>query len=188
MLFRSENRILFFRAQGLLALDWFADLDALNIQQTMETLTNEVYAIYKNTDGRTLRTDVATDVFSENRYGLTRIGAAADGGTDQTTAEATRDALAEAQSDSIPRGSFSFQRIFDSSGAEYPLWMVRSGDTISLRNLTANSGDTIDRVTRFRVINTEYDVDNNILNVQPNFDIPTYNRFWISPGGGRVFG
>ena len=55
----------------------------------------------------------------------------------------------------------------DAAGARYPLWLVRSGDTMTIRNLPPNVSTSIDRIRTFRITHTSYDAFADTLDVEP---------------------
>ena len=161
-----DNRVLFFRPRGDAARAWYVDVTDLTVARTLEDLINIVYAIYKDASGRRLVTAGASSPGSISRYGLSR--------TDHVTADTTssgqagihRDALLYDHKDPLPRASVSFEAVYDAAGARYPLWMVRSGDSITIRNFPPSVSTTIDRVRTFRISHTIYTFATRTLQIE----------------------
>lgn len=168
-----EGRALFFRPQGSAAKAWYVDVTDLSITRTLEDLSNSVYATYKDARGRTLRTANATDSASITRYGLTRRSNIAADTTSSTQAGVQVSAQLADHADPKPRASIHFEAIYDAYGARYPLWLVRAGDTITIRNIPPSLSSSIDRVRTFRVTHTNYNVFADVLDVEPEAPQPT---------------
>jgi hypothetical protein len=161
-----EGRQLYFRPQ-IQQRDWYVDATDLSIVRTLERLANNVYATYQDTNGRTLRTAIVGDSASVARYGLVRRAHVTAETTSATQAEARRGAALQDRKDPLPRATIQFNAVYDAAGAWYPLWLVRSGDTITIRNLPPNLSTSVDRIRTFRITHTAYDVMANVLAVEP---------------------
>lgn len=168
-----EKQVLFFRPQGDAALHWYVDADELTLDSTLESLVNAVYGLYQDPNGRTLRTDINTDVNSVTRYGITRQGSVSERTTSQTKAELTRDTFLAQNKTIAPRASLTLYGLFDAAGARYPLWMARAGDTLTIRNLPPTLSSEIDKIRTFRISRKSYDIDTDILTPVPEYPIPT---------------
>lgn len=167
-----ENRRLHLRPRGSTARAWYVDASALQIERTIEALRNSVYAVYADGNNVQQRTAVATDADSVVRYGVTRRTAVSAQTTSATQAGVIRDtALADAK-DPMPRSSIRFDRLFDASGARWPGWMCRSGDTLTIRNLPPTLSTSLDRVRTFRVSETRYSAETRVLDVTPESALP----------------
>ncbi len=168
-----DNQLLYFRPQGDGALTWYVDVDELILDSTLETLVNQAYALYQDANNRAQRTTVASKADSYAQYGLYRRGVAqADKTTSATKADTARDTLLTDQATMAPRAQLTLYGLFDATGSRYPLWMLRSGDTVSIRNLPPMLGSEIDRIRTFRVTRKVYDVDNDLLTPTPEFALP----------------
>ena len=167
-----ENRILHFRPRGSSGRAWYVDVSALEVERTIEALRNSAYAKYQDADNRVLRTAVSADADSVARYGLTRRGFVDVDTTSATQAGTHRDAFLQDRKDPIPRSAITFDAIYDASGARWPLYAPRSGDTLTIRNLPPTLGAGIDRVRTFRLARTEYDADSDVLHVEPESPLP----------------
>lgn len=175
-----ENQQLHFRPKGSNARAWYVDVSSLEVERTIDQLINAAYGVYQEQSGRNLRTDVATNSFSVSRYGITRRGpvrasATIDPSVDTESADAEliRDTYLADKSNPPPRSVLVFSEVFDASGTRWPLWAVRSGDTITARNLSPVLSTDIDRIRTFRIAETDYDADANKLSVVPESNLPT---------------
>ncbi len=161
-----EGRVLHFRPRGGAARAWYVDVTDLGIARTLEDLSNSVYAVYQDAKGRQLRTTANTDSASVTRYGITRRGNIGADTTSSAQAAVQRDAQLADHKDPLPRATVAFEAVYDASGARWPLWMVRSGDTITIRNLPPNVSTTIDRVRTFRISHTICDLTARTLEIE----------------------
>lgn len=168
-----EDRRLHVRPRGANGRTWYVDVGSVRIERTLDQLRNSAYAVYQDASNRTLRSTASTNAASVARYGLTRRAPVTASTTSATQATTHRDALLEDREDPQPRARFVVDEVFDSMGARYPLWLVRSGDTIVARNLPPNLSTEIDRIRRFRVSETEYNANNDRLSVTPESPLPS---------------
>jgi hypothetical protein len=163
-----EGRQLFFRPQGG-GRTWYVDATDLSIARTIEQMANSIRAAYTDANGRRQSTDVNTDTISVSRYGLRRVIVPSADTTNVTLAGTIRDTALADHRDPLPRASIPF----DATGARYPLWLVRAGDTITIRNLPPNLSGSVDRIRTFRITHTSYDAMTNTLTVEPELPRPT---------------
>ena len=168
-----RNRRLYFRRRGSAARRWIIDATGLDIQQSRELLANRAYARYQDASGRTLRTANANDTVAQNRFGLVRQRLIDADGTSQTTAEQLRDTFLEDNANPRPRAGVAFDRLYTEQGQQAPLWMVESGDIVTIRNLPPGLGADVDRIRTFYVAETEYDVDRRFMRIVPEEPLPT---------------
>lgn len=167
-----EDRQLFFRPQGG-GRAWYVDATDLSVARTLEQLYNSVRAAYQDANGRTQRTTSTSDTASIAKAGLLRAAAVASSTTSATQAGVERDAALQDHKDPLPRASIAFDAVYDASGGRYPLWLVRSGDTITIRNLPPTLSTSVDRIRTFRITHTSYDVFSGVLTVEPELPPPT---------------
>lgn len=160
---------LFFRPRGSDSRDWYVDAAELEVERSLADVWNSAYARYD--DGASV-TATATDSQSVTRYGLTRRHALDSRTTDTTAAQRERDAALADGATPIPRASVPITHVYTAAGTCGPLWGVRSGDTITLRNLPPNAGSDIDRIRTFRISETRYRCDTNTLDVTPEAPLP----------------
>lgn len=162
-----EDRKLFFRPQGSASRAWYVDATDLSVVRTLEDLANSSYAIYADANGRALRTAPVGDAASQARYGLVRRTAISADTTSATQAGVQASAALADTKDPKPRATIQFEAVYDAAGARYPLWLVRAGDTMTIRNLPPNISTSIDRIRTFRITHTSYDAVADTLEVEP---------------------
>jgi len=168
-----DDQQLHLRVRGSTARAWSVDAGSLDVQRSLETLANAAYGIYQDAIGWTQRTAVATDASSIARYGLTRRAAVPTQTTSSTQAGVHRDAYLEDRSTVQPRASITIPALYGAEGSQWPLWMARSGDTITIRNLPATLSLDVDRIRTFRIAGTEYHCDMDMLTVTPESPRPS---------------
>lgn len=161
-----EGRVLAFRPRGDAAKVWYVDVTDLSIARTLEDLANSVYGVYQDTSNRTLRTAANTDNASVTRYGLTRRQSLSADTTSSTQVGIQRDAQLADHKDPLPRASVAFRAVYDAAGSRWPLYLVRSGDTITIRNLPPSISTSIDRVRTFRISHTRYSLSDRTLDIE----------------------
>jgi hypothetical protein len=181
-----ENRMLHFRPRGSQGRAWYVDVSELELERTIDMLSNAAYALYQDESNRPLRTAVATDADSIARYGLTRRAKVDASTTSATQAGVHRDAFLDDRADPIPRIGIRFARLFDASGALWPNWMARSGDTVTIRNLPPTLSTAIDRIRTFRVSETRYAVDTNVIELVPESPLPSLETLMVRREEGIV--
>lgn len=167
-----RRRRLYLRPRGDAARTWYVDARRLEVQRSLEALVNSAYAVYQDASGTTTRGAVSTDSASVNRYGLTRRAAVEAQTTSSTQANVHRDAFLADHKQPLPRSSLTFSEVFDASGTRAPLYLVRAGDTIIIRNIPPALTNDIDRIRRFRLSRTECDLIAGTLTVEPELPLP----------------
>lgn len=168
-----ENQAVHFRPRGSAGQSWSVDSERLVVDGTLAQLFNSAYGVYQDASNRTLRTAVSDDDASQARYGLVRRAAVAARTTSSTQAGVHRDAFLADRSDLTPRGDVEVDLLMDATGAIYPKWMARSGDTFTLRNLPPVLSESIDKIRTFLLAETAYDVDNDVIKPVPESPIPS---------------
>lgn len=169
----SEGRSLYFRQRGSAGRDWFVDASVIELERSLDKLYNSGYGIYTGDSNQKLNTATSTDTDSVTRYGVTRQAAIGTDFYDATLAGVARDTFIASNSVATPRAKIRFSNIFDASGGKYPLWNVRSGDTITVRNLPPTVSIDVDYIRTFYVVATRYDADNDTLETELNKDLPS---------------
>ena len=177
-----ENQELFFRPRGGVGQAWYVDVTTLELERSLAGLFNSVYAVYQDVSNRMLRTAVASDTTQVAVVGMTRRQAVGARTTSATNAARVRDAALNATKDPLPRADIRFDAVYTASGARSPLYNVRSGDTITLRNLPPNLSADIDRIRTFRIGRTDYDCISGVLSVEPEAPLPTLPAIVASLG------
>ena len=173
-----DRRELFFRARGSAGRHWYVDALEINeLTRSLEVVVNRVYTVYRDADGgRTLRTDVANDTDSQTKYGVVRRAPVASQTTDQTEAEAHRDNALEKTANQQALADIRFDRLYDDGGGAWPLYLARSGDTVTVRNLPPTLSTAIDNIHTFVISETEYDAETGELSISPERAAPTIAR------------
>lgn len=169
-----EDRLLYFRERASAGLTWYVNARGiLEAQRSLERIANSAYATYKG-EGRTLRTAVADDDFSQSRLGLVRRDYVKAGTTSQTEAETHRDAMLSDRADDYPRISIEIERLEDAAGGVWPLYHVRAGDTVVFRDLLPYALSPEGGLATFVVGETEYDADEpNRVSLLSREPVPT---------------
>lgn len=165
-----ENEMLHFRPRGSAGRTWYTDLLNPDIERSLSQLINSVYARY---DSGASVTATATDTESVTRYGVTRRQALSSRTSDPTQADRERDAALDDRSAPIPRATIQIQRIVTASDTLAPKYMVRSGDTLVIRNLPPETSALVDRIRTFRIAETRYTADTDTLEVVPESPPPS---------------
>jgi hypothetical protein len=174
-----DNQSLYVQNQGYRSNTWYVDISDLSVERTLDTLYNSVYAVYKNANNDTVRTSATSDSASIVRYGLTRR-TSIDVDTTSAIQAGIQQAMVLADKKEPPaKATIEFSKIYDSQGVVQPLWVAKAGDTVFIRNLPPDTSTTIDRIRSFRLSRTEYDVDVNVLTVEPEEPQDTL-AFWLA--------
>lgn len=167
----EETQRLYFRARGSRARVWYTDAVELDLGSTLDTLVNQTYSVYRAAGGGIRRTADADSDQSQALYGLVRRNFNAVSTTSQTQAEAQRDAYLGERGVITPRMAVVTSGLYDAADVEYPLWALRPGDELVLRNLPPTLTTSVDKIRRFRVKRKEYDVSRNILKPVPELEL-----------------
>ncbi|MCP4429094.1 MAG: hypothetical protein GY803_31805 [Chloroflexi bacterium] len=168
-----EGQRLHFRERGSQGRIFYVDVTSLKVQRSLAALRNSTYATYQDANGRTLRTDVANDGQSIERFGLTRRAAVRVQTTSQAQAEAHRDAFLNDNTKYVIRAQVEFERLYTESGALVPLYELRAHDELILRNLPPTLSADLDQIRRFRVGHTSYATSPPKMRIEPAVPIPT---------------
>lgn len=167
-----DDRRLHFRPRGGQRY-WYVDVTAApELQRSIESLRNSAYVVYRSDDGRSLRTGNVGDADSQARYGLVRRGMVNVQTTSLTEAQTHRGTFLADRATLAARAEVSFDRLYDEAGALWPLWSIRAGDTVTMRNLPPTLSTDIDRIRTFRVAETEYDAASGTLSIAPEEPLP----------------
>jgi hypothetical protein len=167
-----DNRQQFyFRPRGAAGQTWNVFVDNLSVTEDLGDVQNSAYGVYTDASGRrNLRTDTAVNQDSINRYGMTRRKALSTRTTSEAQSEKERDAFLEDAKRYAVRADVTFARITDAAGTQQPLYKINAGDTLRLQNLPPALSPDLDYLREFLVDFVEYDVERNIIVVEP--DIP----------------
>ena len=167
-----ENRQLHLRVRGQPrgTGTWTRSLD---VERSLATLANAAYGVYQDANSQTQRTTTATDADSIARFALTRRAAVAASTTSSTQAGVQRDAYLADRATPPNRADIRIPALYDSQGGRWPLWLARSGDTITIRNLPLTLSLDVDRIRTFRITETSYSCDTDELQVTPEMPPPS---------------
>lgn len=169
----TSGQLLYFRPQNSASRTWYIDVSEIDVQRTIDTLFNNVYATYQEAGGRRLRGSPVTDATSLTRYAVNRQKALAVQTTSVTQATIQANAALADAKDPKPRSALTVDRIYDANGAWWPLYYVRAGDTMVIRNLPPTLSVAIDRIRIFRLTRAEYHFDDATLTIEPESPLPT---------------
>jgi hypothetical protein len=186
----GANRLLYYRPQGSAARTWYIDVSDLDVQRSIDGLFNSVYAAYQDAHNRTIRPTASADSASISRYGVTRrLAINANTGSSAQAAIQQAAALAD-NKDPRPRSGVTISRVFDASGARWPLYAPVAGDTMVIRNLSPTLSTAIDRVRIFRLTRTEYHADSDTLVIEPESPLPSLSALLarVLPSGTGFHG
>jgi len=179
-----HNQLLHFREKGSWGKTYYVDVTSLQVQKSLEPLRNSAYGAYQDANGRTLRTDVADDEFSQEQHGLIRRTAVSVRTTDETQAEAHRDAYLADNSTYAIRASVVFTALYNESGGRVPLTALRAHDTIVLRNLPPMVSADVATIREFMLARCEYQAAPEVIWVEPDVPIPTLVTMIAREGAG----
>lgn len=169
----DEDQRLYLRPQDSNATQtWFVDVADLQVQQTIDQLVTSTYGVYQRADGFTLRTSNLTDANAVTRYGLTRRRAIQASTNNVTVATRIAQTALNDNNVTVPRATFTTTRVYTASGANAPVWFVRAGDTVTIRNLPAVFGADIDRIRTFRLFDVEIDATTGTISMTPETPLP----------------
>jgi hypothetical protein len=168
-----DNQRLYFRRQGSAARTWYIDISAIDVQRLLDQMSNSIYGLYQDANGRTLRTASTSDATSIARYGVTRRQALSVSTTSATQALLQQSSALADGKDPKPRSEVVIDKVFDANGSRWPLWSVAAGDTVIIRNLAPTLSTAIDRIRVFRLSRATYDVDSDTLAIEPETPRPT---------------
>lgn len=182
-----EGQALYFRQRGSAGRAWYVDATSLKLERSLDKLYNSVYATYTNGTNTTNRTAASTNSSSVTRYGITREAAVNSDKKDATIAAYERDTFLADNDDATPRAQIEFSSVYDGSGGKWPLYMVRAGDSITIRNLPPTIITTVDKIRTFYVARTEYSANTDTLTIEPSAFTPTIDN-QISSGNGSAQG
>ena len=167
-----EDKRLFFGSPDS-GRTFVVDVAELVLESSFDEVANRVYATYTEAAGRVRRTAVANDLPSQEKLGVIRMQTTAAETTSATEAETWRDALLDDSGAYALRADVVFERLYTSSGVEVPLYALRAGDALTMRNLPPALGQAVDSIRTFRIGATKFDNDNYALAAEPDVPTPT---------------
>lgn len=168
-----NDRCLYYRPQNSAGRTWYVDISDLNVQRTIDSLANNVYADYQDAFNRTLRSATNADTTSVTRYGLIRQRMVSVPTVNSSQATTQRDAYLADNKDPKPRSGLTVQQVYDATGQRWPLQWVRAGDTMIVRNLPPTLSVSIDKIRVFRLTRAQYQPDTDALAIEPELPLPS---------------
>jgi len=148
---------------------WYVDVPAIDLQKTIDALSTTIYTKYVDENGRTLRTDTASNAQSIVKNGIDRTYAARANTTSETQAELIRDAELDERGETRPRAAVIVTKLYNASGGGVPLIEARSGDRLTIRNLP-NIGAELDNIQTFTIDRTR--LAGGELEIVPSRELP----------------
>jgi len=152
---------------------WYMDADQVTVERTLDGTFNSVYATFSGPLGSTGRTAAAVSQPCIERSGLTRQRAVRVNTSSQTFAEAVRDLTLETECKGMVRADIKTLGVYNEAGVKYPMYSVRAGDTMIIRNLPPDTYPEIDKIRSFRVMSTRYDCERDELTPVPDEGLTT---------------
>jgi len=168
-----EGRRLHFRPRGSAARTWYIDIAEPEIERSLETLFNSAYGLYEDANGKRAATATATDQASVNRNALTRRDAINAHTRLSAVAVNVRDLFINEHKDAPARAKITPIAVYDAAGARWPKYVMKSGDVAVVRNIPSALSVLLDHLRSFRVLDTDYDVDSDGLEITPDFRLPS---------------
>lgn len=167
-----DNRLLTFASTSTGASTYTVDASDITIEPSLDPVYNQVYATYQEASGRTRRTAAATNTDSVRVRGITRQNAVPASTTNATAAEIVRNVGLADTANPTPRLSIAFERLYTDQGAPVPLWMVRAGDRLRVRNLQPSTGGLLEQARLITVARTTYDLATGRMQIEPANPLP----------------
>lgn len=168
----QDDRALYLRPRGMTGRTWYVDASKIDVKRTLDRLYNSVYAVYQDAGDTTQRTAVATDGASVQRFGLARRRALAVNTSSVAQATAHRDVALRDGKDPTPQAGIDVPAIYDAQGERWPLWSVRTGDTLVVRTLAPGISAEVDRIKTLVVRGSRYDLLSDTLAITPEQPLP----------------
>lgn len=167
------GRLLRFAPLGDGGRTWYVDAASITVQLSRENLFNDAYTVYQDAAGQALRTAVNPSTTSVARYGLTRRQMVSVSGSNALQANAARDTAITQGAYPPPKVQVHFDAVYDGSGGRWPLYLIRPGDTLFIRNLPPTLSTTVDQIRSFVIARVEYHLDDDTISVEPLDPLPT---------------
>lgn len=153
--------------------EWMIDVEDLEIQQSLASYVNRVYARYRDATGRTLRTARQSRLGFALTGTLQRTGYV-DVDTHIRAGAEARALVAARDSDQIATSyKFVVKSLYTPSGISAPLTAIEPGHVVGIRNLPPGRGGQRDPFVSFRVATVEIDLATGRLTIEPEHPVPT---------------
>ncbi len=178
-----DDKVPYFTQRGT-AVTWQANLrdangGAVPLTRSLKEIWNEVSIIYQYGGNRVLSGSVVGTA-SQTAYGR-RVKWLTGGSAVAAVAEGIRDTYLNVHKDSPQQANIQLTgRIRGAAtgnqNVAMPLWRVRAGDRIRLKDLVpvaTTATDTMDGLRIFHILETRYDYDSDTLTITPDNPSPT---------------
>lgn len=168
------GRQLSFAALGAVGNTYYIDAAGLELVRDIGEMANTVYAVYQAKDGRTLRSSSNTNATSLSQFGAYRQAVANVRTTDLAEAQSVRDAVLAQRATYALQATVQFDRMYTAAGGIVPVYRLRAGDTLVVRNLPPSVAG-LDNVRSFRLARTRYTAGGGgeSIDVEPESPVPT---------------
>lgn len=163
-----EDRRLVVQPQGFNAVEWWVDALDLEVELDFDDVVTAAYTTYNQPGRGTRRTAEATNTAAT----LVRTAHLDINSSSQALAETLRDTHLNDNRQARPRAVLRAIGIYDRAGVQQPLYAVRGGDIINVRNLPPDLGE-LENIRRFRVARTKYNAELDALEPEPETAVPT---------------
>jgi hypothetical protein len=175
-----EGKIFWFEAKPT-TISWNCSIrdlapDGLNLGRDLEEVWNHEGATYAVADNRST-TAFADNLSSQTKYALIRSRVLNMGNVDATIAAAARDADLVERGDGPQNSSFRLNGYVyggaaGNMGVRTPLWPLRAGKIMQIADMvpsgTMIDTPSVDALRTFLIAETNYEVDANMMTVQPD--------------------
>lgn len=168
-----ESQRLYWRPQASQGKHWYVDVTRLELERSLNEVQNSFYGVYSGVSGQRLRTDVADDMVSQAQWSLVRRGLLQVRTSSESEAETFRDVALENAVGLQVRAAIDFAHVYDDGGADYPLYVLRAGDTLTMRNLPPTLSVEIDNIRTFLIGFAEFNSVDGTIRLEPMTPVPT---------------
>jgi hypothetical protein len=168
---RVWDRNLIFEPNDTEQQTYYIDAEILEVQRSFDSVATRTYAVYQTASNRKLRTATAQNGMAYTLFGVNRDVVTNAQTTSATEAESWRDTLLSDRSNLFVRALVRFDKLLSETGQVVPLWSVRAGDRIVIRNVPIDIRPASD-IRAFIVAQTDYDAVTNSVTVEPDVPYP----------------
>lgn len=168
-----EGRQLSFHERGSAGRSWYVDVTRIvELQRSLDNVRNSAYGVYRNAAGRMMRTASAGDAVAQSRAGVIRRGYIDVQTTSQGEAQIHRSTWLNDRKNAVIRAQIEFDHLYGAGGGEYPLYVLRAGDTVTMRNLPPTVSPDARRIQTFVIGRTQYDAGRDEISISPQDPTP----------------
>jgi len=130
------------------------------------------YATFRSRNNETLRTTQVTDSVLAQRVGAVRVRRVDAATTSETAAESGRTAALAAMAARRLRARVSASRAWRPTGGLGRIWEIRAGQVVELMDFPITVTQTVDAIRRWRVGETEVDLESGRVALAPLEPLP----------------